>query len=91
MDERNDFVMPAWTRIFDKGKYSGSSLKWTPSSGYKKVSVTGAGRSRSRRRNHDQKRSAYDLVKTTFRFRLRLCHLRSTYDLVKTRLSESEG
>ena len=34
---------------------------------------------------------AYDLVKTAFRFCLRLRHLRSAYDLVKTRLSESEA
>ena len=33
---------------------------------------------------------AYDLVKTAFRFRLRLQRERSAYDLVKTRLSESE-
>ena len=44
-------------------------------------------RSRSRYR----KRRAYDLVKTAFRFRLRLRRLRSAYDLVKTRLSESEA
>ena len=34
---------------------------------------------------------AYDLVKTAFWLRLRLCLLRSTYDLVKTRLLESEA
>ena len=34
----------------------------------------------------NQKRRAYDLVKTGFRFRLR-----SAYDVVKTRLSESEA
>ena len=45
------------------------------------------GRSRSR----NQKRRAYDLVKKVFRFRLRLRRLRSAYDLVKTRLSESEA
>ena len=33
----------------------------------------------------------YDLVKTAFRSRLRLRRLRSAYDLVKTRLSESEA
>ena len=47
------------------------------------------GRSRCRSRN--QKGRAYDLVKTAFRFRLRLHRLRSAYDLVKTRLSESEA
>ena len=47
------------------------------------------GRSRCRSRN--QKGRAYDLVKTAFRFRLRLHPLRSAYDLVKTRLSESEA
>ena len=36
-------------------------------------------------------RRAYDLVKTTFWFRLWLRRLRSSYELVKTRLSESEG
>ena len=36
-------------------------------------------------------RRAYDLVKTAFRFRLRLCRLRSAYDQMKTRLSESEA
>ena len=30
-------------------------------------------------------------MKTAFRFRLRVQHLRSAYDLVKTRLSESEA
>ena len=39
----------------------------------------------------NQKRRAYDLVKTAFRFRLRVRRLRSAYDLVKTRLSESEA
>ena len=38
-----------------------------------------------------QKRRAYNLVKTAFRFRLRLRRLHSTYDLVNTRLSESEA
>ena len=37
-----------------------------------------------------KKRRAYDLVKTTFRFRLGLRCLHAAYDLVKTRLSESE-
>ena len=37
-----------------------------------------------------KKRRAYDLVKTTFRFRLGLRRLHAAYDLVKTRLSESE-
>ena len=46
---------------------------------------------RSRSRSRNQKRRAYDLVKTAFRFRLRLRRLRSAYDLVKTRLSESEA
>ena len=45
----------------------------------------------SRSRSCNQKRRAYDLVKTAFRFHLRLRCLRSTYDLVKTRLSESEA
>ena len=45
----------------------------------------------SRSRSCNQKRRAYDLVKTAFRFRLRLRRLRSAYDLVKTRLSESEA
>ena len=45
--------------------------------------------SRSRSRNH--KRRVYDLVKTAFRLRLRLRIVRSAYDLVKTRLSESEA
>ena len=48
-------------------------------------------RSRSRSRSSNQKRRAHDLVKTAFRLRLRLRRLRSTYDLVKTRLSESKG
>ena len=46
---------------------------------------------RSRIRSRNQKRRAYDLVKTTFRLRLRLRRLRSAYNLVKTRLSESEA
>ena len=46
---------------------------------------------RSRSRSRNQKRRAYDLVKTAFRFRLLLRPLRSAYDLVKTRLSESEA
>ena len=37
------------------------------------------------------KPKADGLVKTTFRFCLRLRRLRSSYDLVKTRLSESEA
>ena len=41
---------------------------------------------RSRSRSRNQKLRAYDLVKKVFRFRLR-----SAYDLVKTRLSESEA
>ena len=41
--------------------------------------------------NRAQKRRAYDLVKTAFRFRSRLRRLRSAYDLVKTSLSESEA
>ena len=45
----------------------------------------------SRSRSRNQKRRAYDLVKKVFRFRLRLRRLRSAYDLVKTRLSESEA
>ena len=45
-------------------------------------------RSRSLSRNQ---RRAYDLVKTAFRFPLRLRRLRSAYDLVKTRWSESEA
>ena len=40
----------------------------------------------SRSRSRNQKRRVYDLVKKVFRFRLR-----SAYDLVKTRLSESEA
>ena len=44
---------------------------------------------RSQSRSRNQKRRAYDLVKTAFRFRLLLRRLRSAYDLVKTRLSES--
>ena len=46
---------------------------------------------RSRSRSRNQNRRAYDLVKKVFRFRLRLRRLRSAYDLVKTRLSESEA
>ena len=46
---------------------------------------------RSQSRSRNQKRRAYDLVKTAFRFRLLLRRLRSAYDLVKTRLSESEA
>ena len=42
-------------------------------------------------RSRNQKRRAYDLVKTAFRFRLRLRRLRSAYDLAKTRLSESSA
>ena len=45
---------------------------------------------RSCSRSRNQKLRAYDLVKTAFRFCLRLGHLRSAYDLVKTRFSESE-
>ena len=45
----------------------------------------------SRSRSCNQKRRAYDLVKTAYRFHLRLRCLRSAYDLVKTRLSESEA
>ena len=45
----------------------------------------------SQSRSCNQKRRAYDLVKTAFRFHLRLRCLRSAYDLVKTRLSESEA
>ena len=45
----------------------------------------------SRSRSSNQKRRAYDLVKTAFRFCSRLRRLRSAYDLVKTRLSESEA
>ena len=41
--------------------------------------------------NPTLKRRAYDLVKTVFRFLLRLRRLHSVYDLVKTRLSESEA
>ena len=48
-------------------------------------------RTRSRSWSRNQKRRAYDLVKTAFRFRLRFRRLRSAYDLVKTRLSESEA
>ena len=39
----------------------------------------------------NQKRKAYDLLKTAFRFRLGLRRLCSAYYLVKTRLSESEA
>ena len=46
---------------------------------------------RSRNRSRSQKRRAYNLVKTAFRFRLLLRRLRSAYDLLKTRLSESEA
>ena len=46
---------------------------------------------RSWSRSRNQKRRAYDLVKTAFRFRLRLRRLRFAYDLVKTRLSESQA
>ena len=46
---------------------------------------------RSRSQSHNQKHRIYDPVKTAFRFRLRLCFLRSAFDLVKTRLSESEA
>ena len=45
----------------------------------------------SRSRSRNQKRRAYDLVKTAFRLRLRLRRLRSAYDLAKTRLSESSA
>ena len=41
--------------------------------------------------SRNQKRIAYDLVKTVFRFRLQLSCLHSAYDLVKTRLSESKA
>ena len=41
--------------------------------------------------SRNQKRRAYDLVKTAFQFRLRLRRLRSAYDLVNTRLTESEA
>ena len=41
---------------------------------------------RSQSRSRNQKRRAYDLVKTAFRFRLLLRRLRSAYDLVKTSL-----
>ena len=44
-----------------------------------------------RSRSRTQKRRAYDLVKTAFRFRLRFHRLRSAYDLVKTRFSELEA
>ena len=46
---------------------------------------------RSLSRSRNQKRRAYDLVKTAYRFGLRLRRLRSDYDLVKTRLSWSEA
>ena len=46
-----------------------------------------------RSRSRNQKRRAYDLVKTAFGFRLGFVPLmiRSAYGLVKTRLSESEA
>ena len=46
---------------------------------------------RTQSRSRNQKRRAYELVKTAFRFRSRLRRLRSAYDLVKTRLSELEA
>ena len=46
---------------------------------------------RSRSQSRNQKRRAYDLVKTAFRFCLRLRRLRTAYDLMKTRLLESEA
>ena len=46
---------------------------------------------RTRSRSRNQKRGACDLVKKAFRFRLRFRRLRFSYDLVKTRLSESEA
>ena len=48
-------------------------------------------RIRSRSRSPNQKRRAYDVVKTAFRFGLRSHRLRYAYDLVKNRLSESEA
>ena len=45
----------------------------------------------SRSRSRNQKRRAYDVVRTAFRFCLRLRSLRSANDLAKTRLSESEA
>ena len=46
--------------------------------------VAGVHKRRSRSLSRNRKRRAYDLVKTAFRFRLRLRRLRSAYDLVKT-------
>ena len=45
----------------------------------------------SRSRSHNQKRRAYGVCENAFRFGLRLRSLRSAYDIVKTRLSESEA
>ena len=55
------------------------------------VKALKAGFHLQRSRSRNQKRIAYDLVKTAFRFRLRFRRLRSAYDLVKTRLSESKA
>ena len=55
------------------------------------VKALKAGFHLQRSRSRNQKRNPYDLVKTAFRFRLRFHRLRSAYDLVKTRLSESEA
>ena len=55
------------------------------------VLKAGLHKRRGRSPSRNQKRRAYDLVKTAFRFRLRLCRLRSAYDLVKTRCSDSEA
>ena len=55
------------------------------------VKALKAGFHLQRSRSRNQKRNAYDLVKTAFRFRLRFHRLRSAYDLVKTRLSESKA
>ena len=41
--------------------------------------------------SHIQKHRAYGLVKTAFRFLLRLCRLQSAYDVVTTRWSEAEA
>ena len=55
------------------------------------VLKAGLHKRRGRSPSRNQKRRAYDLVKTAFRFRLRLCRLRSAYDLVKTRCSDAEA
>ena len=87
-----DFIKAGEREVVkEHGKRENEKWKLKVELGMKPLMGLKAGFHKRRSRSRNQKRRPHDLVKTGFRFRWRLRRLRSAYDLVKTRSSESEA